>query len=176
MVLVLIGAWGPEAWYQWNKHKLTNQWQVGNFITVDSVYVADSVEGEPVYLVVEREIFQEFRGTYTVEIRTLVGSTVICTASDTVNYRPDAELPDPLTLAWWANDGDCSGRDLPPGDYVLETTWTVHNDVAKVEDQTLITKSNPFHVASEQQTRGLERQLQIQQQQIERLEQQIESK
>lgn len=35
-------------------------------------------------------------------------------------YRPDAALPNPITLKWWT-DGECPS--IPPGRVQIETTW-----------------------------------------------------
>lgn len=96
------------------------------WIEVRSVVIEDGIVGEPVALRVDRDIHHAFKGRYDVYIRTLPGQTAFCEATGRIRYRPDATLPDPVTLEWWAySDVRCHGANLPAGQYSMKTCWTI---------------------------------------------------
>lgn len=148
MGLILFTAWVPELTVTWREYRAIKELNPDNFMTVESIGVGNSVVSESLKMNVIREIHQDFRATYFVEVRTFPQRAVVCTASDTINYTPESSLPDDLTLEWWANDAECSGPDLKPGEYVIITTWEIHNDNRLVENQTVTVESNPFVIAA----------------------------
>jgi len=148
MAAVLFIAWTPEIAGEWRRHWLAKRYAPENFLAVKWVNVGNAVAGENIILDVDRQIHQEFRGTYSVEVRTFPRREVVCIASDTLIYRPESELPEPITLEWWADDGACSGKDLAPGEYILITTWVVHAERHGIADQSVTIDSNPFSISA----------------------------
>lgn len=72
---------------------------------------------------VQREVKAPLVMGYTVRVLHITdkGAEQICIAQGgPFTYRPDAILPDPITLAWWTG-GKCVS--LPPGRVQIETTW-----------------------------------------------------
>ena len=91
------------------------------FYTVDSLS-AERIEGD-VVLHVDRTIHAPITMSYAVRVfsMTHAGAVLICAAQGgPYRYRPDAVLPNPVTLDWWTN-GQCP--DAPPGQVQIETTW-----------------------------------------------------
>lgn len=68
---------------------------------------------------------REFLGSYSVVARRFSDNGIACDAAGgPLEYKPDAQRPDPLTMEWWApSDKRCSSLD--PGVYTIETCWTV---------------------------------------------------
>ncbi len=58
-------------------------WPASWWLEIDSVRVADGIEGKPVLMHVERTIHRDFTGTWGVSVRSLTGqgSIVSCAAS-----------------------------------------------------------------------------------------------
>lgn len=80
--------------------------------------------GDKAALRVSRTIHQpiEMQATVRVMERGTAGWRQYCLAEGpTVQYRPEAEMPGTVTLAWWTW-GKCP--DLPEGDAQVWTTWT----------------------------------------------------
>ena len=94
------------------------------WLTVSRVLVADTRQGQPIKLFVDREIKKDFTATWSVNIRRVSADAleIVCTASGGGLYRKEATLPTPLTLDWWTFPVRC---DLPPGQYVLDTVWRI---------------------------------------------------
>lgn len=119
-------------------------WPASWWLEIDSVRVADGIEGKPVLMHVERTIHRDFTGTWGVSVRRLTdqgqGSMVACVASAMSDYRIDEYLPGLLTLGWWTN-GRC--ETLPPGTYLVQTTWQIHGS-GTLPAKTVQAASNPF--------------------------------
>jgi hypothetical protein len=80
-------------------------------------------DGDTALLVVDRQIKREIPMSYAVRVFQIDdrGAHLICTADHgPYMYRPDAVLPEVVTLEWWT-DGDCAA--IPPGRVEIETTW-----------------------------------------------------
>lgn len=95
--------------------------ELHDFYTVESVTAKRA--GSSAVLNVVRTIRQPLLMSYAVRVFMVGadGAWPICTAEGgPFQYRPDAVLPDPITLAWWT-DGECI--ILPPGRIEIETTW-----------------------------------------------------
>lgn len=86
--------------------------------------VSDTPVGTSPRIAFTREIKRPVRMRYSVVVRHVPSLEVACEAgSGTFTYRPDATLPESITLAWWApGDARCAG--LQPGEYIMETCWT----------------------------------------------------
>ena len=112
-----------------------------------TMFVPDEQSDQPIELRWQGGAKREFRGVYTVVVRSIDTNRVVCEArGGPITYRPDATRPDPLTLDWWApSDPRCA--DLPLGAFVLETCWTVKAPFGGVvPDKTHCLASNPFRV------------------------------
>jgi len=86
--------------------------------------VSDTIKGTSPRIAFTRVIKRPVQMRYSVVVRHVPSLEVACEAvSGTFTYRPDATLPESITLAWWApGDARCAG--LTPGEYVMETCWT----------------------------------------------------
>jgi hypothetical protein len=119
-------------------------WPASWWMDVRAVLALDSVHGAEVVLVVDRDVHREFYGEWRVLVRRVTPDgrvEIVCAASGGGNYRPDAALPDPVTLAWWTN-GQCPHP--PPGDILISTVWRIEAGFAR--DRILHRDSNIFRV------------------------------
>ena len=96
----------------------TSRW----WFEATTMLIPDTPSGEPIIMVVDREIKRPVYGSWTVTVREQGegGWALQCVASGSGDYHPNAILPDPLTLDWWT-DGQCD--TLGPGTYFVTTTW-----------------------------------------------------
>lgn len=117
---------GPEYWMR-----------------VNSVTVPDTATGQLPQMAVDRQIIRPFQGTWHVMVRRQQGEfwAVTCAASGGGNYRTDAVLPDPVTLAWWT-EGKCVV--LEPGKYQISTSWNISPKSGA--EKRLLVESNIFEV------------------------------
>jgi hypothetical protein len=80
-------------------------------------------DGQTAILYVDRVIKTPLMMSFDVRVFEVrpEGAWLVCVAAGgPYNYRPDAILPNPVTLEWWTN-GACN--KLPDGDVQIETTW-----------------------------------------------------
>ena len=136
-----------------------------------SVWVIDTQKGQSVYMNVERVVKRDFNGSYTATVRYLSNMAIVCEASGALHYNTKSTLPDPLTLAWWAyGDQRCHGPNLPEGQFILKTCWTVHQPFVVLPEKTVCIDSNPFTIRSDapqqMQIDGLKYQVETLQKQI----------
>lgn len=119
-------------------------WPASWWFSVDRVVVFDAPAGAPVVMQASRTIRRPFTAEWNVLVRraTPSGWEIVCTASGGGDYRPDAALPDPLTLHWWTN-GQCPviGQS---GQYMVSTIWTIGAGIAG--DKRVLAESNIFTV------------------------------
>lgn len=122
-------------------HAVSASW----WLEVRSVRVFDAQAGAPVLMAVDRSIERDFYGDWSVSIRRwdAGGWVSYCQARGQANYATDSQLPDPLTLQWWTHPG-C--HPLPPGRYVMRTSWTVHPDMSVLPAKRVQADSNIFEV------------------------------
>jgi hypothetical protein len=95
--------------------------QTADFYEIKSISAVR--EGDTARLVVDRQVKREIPMSYAVRVFQIDdrGAHLLCIAEHgPYMYRPDAVLPDDVTLDWWT-DGDC--RHIPPGRVEIETTW-----------------------------------------------------
>ena len=95
--------------------------QMADYFVVNSVTAERS--GQSAVLHVDREIKQPLLMGYAVRVFLVEDGSawMICAANGgPYRYRPDAKIPDPVTLDWWT-DGKCI--DIPAGHVEIETTW-----------------------------------------------------
>lgn len=142
MLAFLALAWLPSAVDMVRAH----QHRAETYFEVARVSVGNSVLGDPLIMDVDRTIHRPFAGSWAVEVRTFPERSVYCTGAGDVIYRPEAELPKPVTLEWWTLSQRCKGPVLPADEYIIVTTWTIHSPARGVPDQTVTIESNPFTV------------------------------
>ena len=115
------------------------------WLDVRSVVIANTTTGVQPVMMVDRSINQPFTGTYTVDVEKKMPSgryAVVCSARNSTNYRPDAELPEPLRLNWWTWPVTCA---IEPGKYRVETMWRI--EAPLFPDKVVSIMSNTFEVA-----------------------------
>lgn len=119
-------------------------WPAGFWMSVERVLVFDGAADAEIIMDVDREIHRSFLADWSVVVRKYRdGAWVVdCTARGTSDYRPEAALPNPLTLDWWT-DGACPS--LPPGRYMISTIWTVQGRHG-LPDKVIQSVSNTFLV------------------------------
>lgn len=119
-------------------------WPAAYWFDVRAVHIASATVGEPLPMLVDRDVKRPFRGQWHATIRQWdgVGWVTWCNAEGKSNYRPEAKLPRNLALQWWT-DGHC--HPLPVGRYKVTTTWTII-DVPLMPDRSTSIDSNLFEV------------------------------
>jgi hypothetical protein len=122
MLLVIGVAWMMLLTYDQAPRLLPASY----WFEVESVHIVDADEGDSRIIVVERLIKRDFDATWHAEVErwNRGGFTLIqsCTANGRNSYSTDNALPNPVTLDWWLFPVQC---ELPPGQYRLDTTWTL---------------------------------------------------
>lgn len=137
----------PPAYEEYRRGQAISNYNVRDIFDPRSVSVGNAVQGEPIPIGVERTIYEVFHGTWIVEVREFPTMAAVCTATEALRYTPEATLPEGIDLTWWTNgDPECNNDTLPPGEYVVVTTWIVHNDLPDVPDQSITVVSNPFSI------------------------------
>ena len=123
----------------------TAAWPASWWLTVDRVAVFDTLVPAEIVLFVDRAIHRPFVGEWSVLVRRFDEGewTIVCAASGVSDYRPDAALPDPLTLDWWTN-GQCGTPS--PGRYLISTIWTIKGEQYGLPDKVVQALSNVFEV------------------------------
>ncbi|PIE10058.1 MAG: hypothetical protein CSA72_10620 [Rhodobacterales bacterium] len=116
------------------------------WLEVRSVTVPTAQAGAPVALSVNRSIRRHFHADWDVLVRrrSPMGWLIVCTAHGGGDYRPDAVLPENLTLDWWT-EGACP--TLARGTYIVTTTWEVETGLPiLIPPRRVTAQSNPFIV------------------------------
>lgn len=81
----------------------------------------------PNSVITERVVHREFQGSYQVVIRSIGDNDPVCDArSGVFTYGVTSHPILSKDMLWWA-PGDARCHDLMPGQYIMETTWTIHN-------------------------------------------------
>lgn len=119
-------------------------WPASYWMEVRDVEIRSAPFGQPLPMVVDREIKRPFLGSWHVTIRQWdgLGWLTWCNADGRSNYRADARFPRDLALQWWT-DGQC--HPLQAGRYRVTTTWTIHSS-GFLPDKTVTADSNIFEV------------------------------
>lgn len=127
---------------------VVSYWPASWWYSVRSVVVFDSVVGADVLMQVDRTIHRPFVGEWSVLVRRQTpdgeGWEIVCVAHGRSNYRPDARLPDPLTLDWWTA-GQCPRP--PAGRILISTIWTIDSGIGRTK--AVVAESNFFTVHAE---------------------------
>lgn len=138
----------------------------------EDYFVSDGTPDSVPLITFDRVIRREVKMTYHVSIRSLgpnggAGRITCDPTNGPFTYRPNAELPDPITLDWWTG-GDDRCWPQEPGTYVSETCWTVVSPFwGLVPPKSVCRKSNVFTIraiAPEEAERAIQRQQQIESQ------------
>lgn len=119
-------------------------WPAGFWLSVEKMIIFDGVADAAVIMDVDRTIHRDFIADWSVVVREYrAGAWVVnCTARGTSNYKPEAALPEPLTLEWWT-DGACT--NLSAGRYMVSTIWTVRGSNG-LPDKVVQSVSNTFEI------------------------------
>jgi hypothetical protein len=122
---------------------LVHFWPDRYWLEVRRVHVFDAPPGAEVILDVDRAIHRSFTAEWSVLVRRWQdgGWVIVCTGRGKSDYRPDALLPDPLTLRWWTDEA-CPTLDA--GRYFISTIWTIRGGA--MPDKVIQTASNVFTV------------------------------
>lgn len=117
-------------------------WPRAPLMSVPSIVVFDAAHGEEIFMEVERIIMGEFVADWSVVVRWRGedGWEVSCVANGRGNYKPEFQLPDPMTLSWWTG-GQCATP--PPGEIFITTLWKIE---ARPEQPTIVVSSNVFRI------------------------------
>lgn len=121
-------------------------WPAAFWMEVTSVRVLDAYANEPIRMTVDRRIYSNFHGTWAAQVRVqrLDGDELACPpGAGTQYYKRSSVLPQNLTLGWWT-EGKC--ETLPPGHYVVETTWTIEPSAWPLPKKKIHVTSNTFEV------------------------------
>ena len=121
------------------------------WMTVENVFVYDSEYGKVPSLEVVRTIHRPFIGQYTIIVRRADTLEVVCSyPSGEILYEPQAPLPTPLLMNWWADGSpSCSGSNWPPGIYIMRTRWNIERPF--LPDTRVEFTSRPFTISGKQQ-------------------------
>ena len=147
MGLGILGLVGYLSWqvatdrYETMKLKAA---PVDDWFSVRSVTIPDFVEGDDPMIQYDRQVHQEFSGTWNVEIHEVGGISdyALCSGSGTNLYQPKEELPKAGVKLSWFIGKDCK---LPRGQYIAQMNWEVRP--IGVPTKALSITSNNFHVA-----------------------------
>lgn len=114
-----------------------------------AVVVSNSDMDHPPAILFEREIKRPARISYSVVVREIGAQRAVCDPTvGPFGYRLDATLPEPIDLVWWTGgDERCWPRE--PGEYIMETCWTVVAPFwGLVPPKTVCRTSNPFAISA----------------------------
>lgn len=145
VVLILATIW-LSVW------SVSHVWPPSWWLTVRHVIAFDTPVKSQVVMSVDRTIHRPFLADWSVIVRQWNGHNwvVWCAANGGGEYRPDAALPDPVTLAWWSN-GRCTTP--PEGQYLIATVWTIRGGM--LPDKVVRSESNVFRVTAIEDEGGM---------------------
>lgn len=111
------------------------------------VGVADGRVGEPITMVIDREIKRPFTGEYTVTLFDVDSGRLVCAGGDRVLYTPGVMLPEPVTLDWWTYGAHppCETA-LTPGTFRLRTCVEILHHLPGIGRREVCLNSNAFTV------------------------------
>lgn len=91
----------------------------------ESMLVADFEANTDASIIVLREIKRPVFAEWSAKVRKLEdnGWVIYCVGSGSGNYSVDSALPEPLRMSWWF-ERQCEFD--APGQYYIDTTWTVY--------------------------------------------------
>ena len=93
---------------------------------IAKVEIPDMKVGENPIIVYDRKIKKNFIGTFHAEIKSVENIITVCAGSVSgIKYDTTDKLdPSKVTLEWFLGK-TCN---LSPGQYFIETTWTINNE------------------------------------------------
>jgi hypothetical protein len=121
-------------------------WPMSYWFDVRMVHINDARIGEPITMLVQRDVRNSFTGRYgfTLHKWSSSGPVAFCkTSSGPWEYREGAVYPVPLTLAWWT-EGAC--LNLPAGQYQATTRWTNVGNIWLLPEKSITVVSNIFTI------------------------------
>ncbi len=111
---------------------------------VNEVYVPDHVSGSNPSVIYDREIFENFRGFYIVEVQRKLENGLWwseCSGSGVSDYEKGEAIPD-NTVDWvWYISSECT---VPPGIYRLRSSWEMKRPDWPTKN--VVALSNEFRV------------------------------
>lgn len=145
LILYIIFSFVPTASFWYTTHSIA---------TTQATYH----QGDKIYLLVDRDIYHSFFGSWTVTIRKYdtEGTFSYCTANSNGFQKYDANATIKIDkdengivkgtpLSWWASTNpSCWGPKLPKGNYYIETCHTIN--VPVVNDRKTCSKTNNFTI------------------------------
>ncbi len=148
MVFIIVLASADDMFrHGWEKRQ-KRIYAADEYYSITRVNIGDAVVGVSPVMNVDRIIKQPFKGEYLVEVRSFPQRTNICSGTGVHQYDTEATLPDVLTLAWWTDDNDCTGKDLDPGNYFVVTSWDIDRAKHGLPNAHVIIESNPFTITA----------------------------
>ena len=120
MLIALVVFGTAPLW--WSSYK---EWVAPERFMFIDMTVEDAVTGEDHQLFVNREITTEFAGEWIVEVVNAADGTMVsdCVGRGENIYKPSNNIRQPVALfAWWMERSICV---LPPGEYYIQTQWTM---------------------------------------------------
>lgn len=111
-----------------------NSLPITDWFQVNQIAVQTTTVGQEPNILYDREIKKPFRATYTVRLERVSEDNSIelmCTGSDTVDYKTNTGIPSVVTLTWFLGH-ECNvyyknhfQSFLPIGQYRLTVTWRI---------------------------------------------------
>ena len=122
------------------------------FLDAKSLYIPDYQVGETPYIEVDREIHHNFIGEWSSTVWEISPNGPVRVTNCRPNsrgvfpYTTNSQLPDPLSLDWWFEVPPNKSCQLPPGQYEVETTWTIRANWLPLVTLNESVRSNTFIV------------------------------
>jgi len=111
-----------------------------------AVQVPNFPAGENPHVIYNRVIYQDFIGSFSVEVKRIKDSATLCIGSISgLKYSVDESFDEELATLDWYIGKKCSAN-LKPGNYFLETTYTINVSEVDYPRKYLTTTSNIFSV------------------------------
>lgn len=139
------------------EQNLINETPITDWFEVTKLVVPDFIIGDNPVIEYERTIKQEVKGTWNSRVLIYDADTMryiyVCGNSDINNtvYRPQADLPDPVTWEWLVFDRRSCEVFMTPGEYrlVLEFTFcpeamTICKNYRHMSNEFSVTRRDPL--------------------------------
>ena len=122
-------------------------WPMSYWFDVRMVHINDARIGEPIEMLVQRDVRNSFTGMYYVTIHKWMtnGPSGYCRMQGGPwEYKKGAVYPVPLTLLWWTEGSKDCNRP-PPGQYQITTRWVKLSD-GLLPEKSVTAVSNIFTI------------------------------